>query len=159
MKKISSRKLPVEPVPRWHTAGSFMPETGMIYTVLENKNREAICALAIDAVDGNDQKADLPARYREPAGVNGDPVRQEVYIPSDNHPVVQVVTFGDEPKVEEIEVTDVGVDSTAYDGDARTLYAAGWKQAVLYVLDIETRKNRLTVPFFPVNVPSKKLPV
>ncbi|MHC4946050.1 MAG: YncE family protein [Planctomycetota bacterium] len=150
LKVISIRKLPVDPVPRWHVAGGFYPQNDYIYMVLENERREAVCALAIDTVNGKDIKVDLPEKHTEPAGVNGDPIRGEVYIPYDNMKVIHVVTFGEEPRVEEIAVPDVGIDATAYDHTSRIMYAAGWKQAALYELDMKEKKRTLTVPFFPV---------
>lgn len=149
LEKMDERKLPVEAVPRWHVAG-FNKQREIVYAVLENKKREAKHAIAIDLTGENDVVVDLPEKHTEPAGIIGDPTRGEVYIPYDNKALVHVVTFDAEPTIETIDLPDLGVNATAYDPETRMLYAAGWKQAALYVLDMNERKRTLTVPFFPV---------
>ncbi|MFH1998931.1 MAG: YncE family protein [Planctomycetota bacterium] len=144
-----TRKLPVEAVPRWHMAG-FNSADGTIYAVLENQKREAVHAMTIDLLGDSDVVVDLIEKYTEPAGVTCDPERGEIYIPYDNKALIHVVSFESEPAVAEIALPDLGVDATAYDPATRTLYCAGWKQAALYVADMEKRECALTVPFFPV---------
>lgn len=146
---LASRKLPVGSFPRWHTAG-FDPDKGRIFAALENEGREAKHALAIDARGDDDVVLDLPEGHREPAGVTCDPARGELYIPYDNMKVIHVAAFDGEPAVHAVPLPAAGVDAAVYDDEARTLYAAGWNQAALYIVDMKERNVRFTVPFIPV---------
>jgi len=146
---VASRRIAVGNFPRWHAAG-FDPLTGRIFVALENEKRVAVHALAVDVVGSRDVILDLPEGHREPAGVTCDAARGELYIPYDNNELIDLVTFGDSPEVIPIELPSMGVDATAYNGATRTLYAASWMQAALYVIDLEKRKRTLTIPDFPV---------
>jgi len=146
---LAARTLPVGKFPRWHGAG-FCERTGRIFVALENEKRAAVHALAIDARGKDDEKIDIPEGHTEPAGVNGDPARGEVYIPYDNRKLIHVARFGEQNALSTIELPSMGVDATAYDPETRTLYAAGWMQAALYVIDMAEGKRTLTVPFAPV---------
>jgi DNA-binding beta-propeller fold protein YncE len=144
-----SRELELELFPRWHDAG-FDPAKGRIFAVVENAGREARHALSIDINGEADAVVDLPEKHTEPAGVNSDPARGEVYIPYDNMKLVHVVAFGQDPEVVEVAMPGTGMDASVYDPRTRMLYVTGWNQAALYYVDMATRERTFTVPFFPV---------
>ncbi len=148
---LSSRDLPVDPHPRWHFGG-FDPSSGRIFVALENGRREAAEAIAIDPREGKDRKIAIPKGHTEPAGVKADPERGELFVCYDNNTVIHAITFDNEPEIEAIDLPErgMGVNATVYDPRHRTLYAATWMQAALYVVDMESRKRVFTVPFFPV---------
>jgi len=146
---IGARTLPIGIFPRWHVGG-FCPLTDRIFVALENAKRAAVHAVAIDAKGSADTIIDIPEAHTEPAGVNCDAARGELYIPYDNKTLIHAALFDEEPRLVTIDLPSMGVDATAYDGRTRTLYAAGWMQAALYVVDMAARKRTLTVPFAPV---------
>jgi len=154
---IAARALPIGIFPRWHMGG-FCPETDRIFVALENEKRAAVHALAIDARRSKDTIIDIPEAHTEPAGVSCDAARGELYIPYDNKTLIHAALFGDEtepvagdkPELVAIDLPSMGVDATAYDPETRTLYAAGWMQAALYVVDMAARKRTMTIPFAPV---------
>ncbi len=150
-KLLSSRKLPVEPFPRWHAAG-FSRSRGLIYAALENERRQCALAVAVDVDGADDVVVEIPKGHTEPAGVTCDPDRGELYIPYDNNELIHLVTFGEKPEATPIALPQkgMGVDAADYDPSTRTLYAAGWMQAALYMVDMKEKKRTLTVPFFPV---------
>ena len=146
---LSERTLPIGIFPRWHMGG-FCPDSDRIFVALENEKRAAVHALAIDVDGTGDTIIDIPEAHTEPAGVSCDPARGELYIPYDNKTLIHAAIFGAEPELVTIDLPSMGVDATAYDPRTRTLYAAGWMQAALYVVDMAARKRTMTVPFAPV---------
>ena len=148
-KATASRKLPLKAVPRWHAAG-YDPAHGRIYVLLEDDHRCAVTAAALDTRGDADVVVPIPKGFREPAGVNCDPGRGELYVPYDNNKAIHVVTFEGGGKVETVDLPALGVDATAYLSERRILYAASWNQAALYIVDVKERKLSRLVPFFPV---------
>ncbi len=148
-KVIATRKLTMDAFPRWHIAG-FDPAKGLIYGAVEDEQRRARHAFAIDMRGDADVIVDLPEKHTEPAGVRCDVERGELYIPYDNMKVIHAVTFEEGGRVVPIDLPALGVNATSYDPAAHILYAAGWNQAALYIVDIESRKVAFTVPYFPV---------
>ena len=146
---FSARKLPLGSFPRWHTAG-VSEKPGMLTAAVESDKRAATHAIAIDTAGSGDVVVDLPEKHTEPAGVAFDEALGELYIPYDNMKCIHVVTFGAEPEVVPIELPSNGVDATEYDPLARTLFASGWNEAVLFIVDMKARKRSFTIPYFPV---------
>ncbi len=135
---VSNRSLPVPAGGRWHLAG-FDGEAGRLYLVLETNKRKAILAVAADTLGTSDRLVPLPG-LTEPSGIRFEPSRKAVYIPYDNHPVVQVVDFPS-GKVKEIALPAFGNDASALDGEAGRLYVSSWAHGEVDVLDLE--KERL----------------
>ncbi len=149
LKLLKRRKLAVPAHARWHQAG-FDAKNGRIYFVLEDSNRVCAQALRIDTQQDQDVIVNLSGRYREPQGVNCSINREEIYIPYDNHPFVQVVKFTQPVQVDSIDVPRFGMDASAVDEFRSRLWVTNWSQGTLYSIDLLNRKLIYTIPQFPV---------
>ncbi len=141
--KLQSRELPLTTGGRWHLAG-YNQETRRLYLVTETAERKVIQAAAL-GLDGNDQVLELP-EYTEGVGITYNPVRDEVYIPYDNFPSVNVVAFGAEPALYEVKIPAFGNDSAVIDLERHLLYVGSWSRGEIDVVDLEARrlKKRIT---------------
>jgi DNA-binding beta-propeller fold protein YncE len=149
LKLLKRRKLAVPAYERWHQAG-FDAKNGRIYYVLEDSNRVCAQALRIDTQQAQDIVVTPSGRYREPQGVSCAVNREEIYIPYDNHPFVQVIKFTQPVQVDSIEVPRFGMDASAVDEFRSRLWVANWSQGTLYSIDLLSRKLIYTIPQFPV---------
>lgn len=132
--RIRQFALPLHPGGRWHLAG-FNEETQILYLVIETAERKVTQAGRIDITSSLCQVINLP-KLTEGAGITYNPLRDEVYIPYDNHPTVHVVRFADST-VAEIKVPNFGNDATALDAKHNRLYVASWAQGEIDVIDLE----------------------
>jgi DNA-binding beta-propeller fold protein YncE len=141
--KLQSRELPLTAGGRWHLAG-YNPGTRRLYLVTETAERKVSQAAAL-GLEGHDQVVKLPD-FTEGVGITYNPVRDEVYIPYDNHPAVHVVTFGEEPALFEIALPAFGNDSAVIDLERHLLYVGSWSRGEIDVVDLEARrlKKRIT---------------
>ena len=142
-KRLQSRELPLATGGRWHLAG-YDPGLGRLYLVTETAKRKVIEAAAI-GLDGSDQVVGLPG-FTEGVGITWSAVRNEIYIPYDNHPSVHVVAFGEETSLHEIALPAFGNDAAVVDAKRQRLYVGSWARGEIDVVDLETRrlKKRIT---------------
>jgi hypothetical protein len=105
-KLLSSRSLPLTKGGRWHLAG-YNYKHHFLFLVIETDKRETIEAAKIDISGKSDLVVNLPG-YAECTGINYHPIRNEVYIPYDNHPSVHVVNFKEGGKLNLIKVPAYG---------------------------------------------------
>jgi DNA-binding beta-propeller fold protein YncE len=137
-KLLKKRKLPVKGGTRWHMAG-YNQNTHHLYTVIETTERSVNEAIKIDVRGGKDKVAALPG-LTEAVGVNYSPLRDEVYIPYDNHPTVHLVDFKNNGDVKKIKIPHFGNDACAIDEKNHRLYVSSWGYGELNVIDLKTRK-------------------
>ncbi len=149
LKLLKRRKLAIPTYTRWHQVG-FDTQNGRIYFVLEDSNRVCAQALRIDTQQGQDITINLSGRYREPQGASCSINREEIYIPYDNHPFVQVVKFTQPAQVDSIDVPRFGMNASAVDEFRNRLWVTNWAQGTLYLIDLLTRKLVYTIPQFPI---------
>ncbi|MFH1756150.1 MAG: hypothetical protein ABIA59_10675 [Candidatus Latescibacterota bacterium] len=123
---------------RWHLAG-YNEETHCMYLVVETARRRVIEAAKIDVIHAKDLVVPLP-EYTEGVGISYNPVRDEIYIPYDNHPSVHVVSFTDGGGLEEIKIPTFGNDASAIDPSGDILYIASWAQGEIDVIDLRERR-------------------
>lgn len=123
---------------RWHLAG-YNEKTHCLYLVTETARRKVIEAAKINVVTGEDVVVSLP-EFTEGVGINYNPVRDEVYVPYDNHPSVHVVDFDDGGAVEEIKLPAYGNDAGVIDLENDLLYVASWAFGEVDVVDLTTRE-------------------
>jgi DNA-binding beta-propeller fold protein YncE len=143
-KLLKKRKLPVKGGTRWHMAG-YNENTHHLYTVIETIDRFVNEAIKIDVLQGKDKVAVLPG-LTEAVGVNYNPLRDEVYIPYDNHPTVHLVDFKNNGGVIEIKIPHYGNDASVIDEKNHRLYVSGWGYGEVEVIDLETRKLVKRIP-------------
>lgn len=137
-KSTESRPLQLTSGGRWHLAG-YNEKTHCLYLVTETDRRRVIEAAKIDVLGGEDIVVPLPG-FTEGVGISYNPVRDEVYVPYDNHPSVHVVDFRNGGTVEEIQIPAYGNDASAIDLDNDILYIASWAHGEIDVVDLTTRK-------------------
>jgi len=133
------RPLPLRTGGRWHLAG-FDQESGRLYLVVETAKRKAVQAAALDTLGRDDQVLPLPG-LTEPAGITLDARKAAIYIPYDNHPLVQTVDFL-KGRVGEIALPAYGNDASALDRDAGLLYVASWAHGEIDVVDLRAGRLR-----------------
>jgi DNA-binding beta-propeller fold protein YncE len=142
-KQVSSRPIGLAKGGRWHLAG-YDERSHCLYLITETSERKVTEAAKIDVVHGNDVIVQLP-QYTEGVGITYNPVRDEVYIPYDNHASVHVVTFTNGGCIEEIAIPAYGNDASAIDVDNDVLYIASWAFGEIDVIDVKTRKLKKRV--------------
>jgi len=143
-KLLKKRNLAVKGGTRWHMAG-YNEKTHHLYTVIETRERSANEAIKIDVLQGKDKVAALPG-LTEAVGVNYNPLRDEVYIPYDNHPTVHLVDFKNNGDVIEIKIPHYGNDASVIDEKNHRLYVSSWGYGEVEVIDLETRKLVKRIP-------------
>ncbi|NOZ60766.1 MAG: hypothetical protein GXO74_03710 [Calditrichaeota bacterium] len=141
---LRKRKLEVTAGARWHFAG-INEKTHFLYVVIETDKRHVVEAAKIDLVNENDQIVKLPG-LTEGVGINYNPVRDEVYVPYDNHPAMHVIDFGNGGEVSEIALPTFANDATALDLQNDLIYVASWAHGEIDVVDLPTRKLIKRVP-------------
>ncbi|MFQ6103279.1 MAG: YncE family protein [Candidatus Glassbacteria bacterium] len=139
-KKIKSRPLGLSSGGRWHLAG-YDQEGHNLFLVTETDARRVIEAAKIDVTGGKDIVVGLPG-YTEGVGIIYNPVRDEVYVPYDNHPSVHVVDFRNGGVLDEIKVPAYGNDASAVDFENDLLFIGSWAFGEVDVVDLSTRKLR-----------------
>lgn len=138
-KLLVKRRLKIKGGSRWHTAG-YDQTTHHFYIVIETAKRNAIEALKIDILKGNDVVVPLPG-LTEAVGVNYNPRLKEVYIPYDNHPSLHVVDFNKNgASLFEIKLPTFGNDATAIDVNNNRLFVSSWGYGDIEVVDLQSRK-------------------
>lgn len=135
---VSSRRLGLSSGARWHLAG-YDEQDHALYLVIESDERKVIEAARIDVIGTEDTVVPLP-EFTEGVGILFNPVREEVYIPYDNHPSVHVVDFRGGGVVDEIRVPAYGNDASALDAANDRLYIASWAHGEVDVVDLKTRR-------------------
>jgi YVTN family beta-propeller protein len=137
-KRLNSRALKLTSGGRWHLAG-YDDATHRLYLVVETNARRVIEAAKIDVLTGEAVIAALP-EFTEGVGIVYNPVRDEVYIPYDNHPSVHVVDFGKGGAVTEIKIPAYGNDASALDAANGVLYIGSWAHGEVDVVDVAARR-------------------
>lgn len=137
-KQLESRRLGLTSGGRWHLAG-YNENTHCLFLVTETDKRKVIEAAKIDITGGKDTVVPLP-ELTEGVGITYNPLRDEVYIPYDNHPTVHVVDFGAEGKVDEIRIPAYGNDASAVDMENEILYVASWAFGEIDIIDLKERR-------------------
>ncbi|MEW5807433.1 MAG: hypothetical protein AB1756_08830 [Acidobacteriota bacterium] len=143
-KRLDSRPVQLSSGGRWHLAG-YDEKDHHLYLVTETEKREVIEAAKIGIVDGNDVIVKLP-KFTEGVGIKYNPLRDEVYIPYDNHPSVHVVDFRNGGKVNEIKIPAYGNDASAIDLKNDILYIGSWAFGEVDVIDLRMRKLQKRIP-------------
>ena len=141
---LANRKLGTTIGTRWHLAG-YNCKTHFLYLAVETDKRKVVEAVKIDVLNGEDVVVQLPG-FTEGVGVNYNPLRDEVYIPYDNHPTVHVVDFKNGGEVAEIKVPAFGNDASAIDFKNNLLYIASWAHGEIDIIDLNKRKLVQRVP-------------
>lgn len=136
-KPLSKRKLPLEPVARWHLAGCDKTNKTML-VVLETAKRQVVSAARIDLRGTADKVMQLPG-LTEGCGIVFHPDRGEIYIPYDNGPLVHVVNFQETAPVE-IRIPTFGNDAAAVDVRRDRLYVSSWAYGEIEEIDLRQRK-------------------
>ncbi|MCK4236118.1 MAG: hypothetical protein KAX38_03290, partial [Candidatus Krumholzibacteria bacterium] len=139
-RQIESRPLSLAGGGRWHLAG-YNEKDHNLFLVTETDARKVIEAARIDVTGGDDIVVSLP-QFTEGVGITYNFMRDEVYIPYDNHPSVHVVDFDGEGRVDEIKMPAYGNDASAIDVEGDLLYVASWAFGEIDVIDLQTRKLR-----------------
>lgn len=137
-KLLASRRLPLTTGGRWHLAG-YNYQHHLLFVVIETDERETIQAAKIDVSGKSDVVVNLPG-YTECAGISYHPIRNEIYIPYDNHPSVHVVSFEGKSKLDLIKVPTYGNDASTIDMENHILYLASWAHGEVDVIDLRERK-------------------
>lgn len=143
-KLIKSQTVELSKGGRWHYAG-YNQQTHCLYLVVEKQDRKVVQAAKIDVVSGNNVIVPLPG-LTEGVGVNYNPLRDEVYVPYDNHPTAHVVDFKNGGKVSDIFLPAFGNDASAIDLKNEILYIASWAHGEVDVVDLKSRKLIERVP-------------
>ncbi|HID40147.1 MAG TPA: hypothetical protein EYP36_11625 [Calditrichaeota bacterium] len=138
LKLIGKRALHVRPGARWHWAG-INKKTHYLYLVIEDAKRRVNQAVKIDLRGDDDSVVDLPS-FTEAVGVNYNPLRDEVYIPYDNHPSVHIVDFKQNGALYEVALPLYGNDASAIDLKNNRLYVASWAYGEIEVIDLQKRR-------------------
>ncbi|HGY55766.1 MAG TPA: hypothetical protein ENK44_08700 [Caldithrix abyssi] len=138
LKLRKKRTLPVQPGARWHWAG-VNKKTHHFYLVIENARRRVKQAIKIDLQNGRDMVVDLPS-FTEAVGINYNPLRDEIYIPYDNHPSLHVVDFRRGGTLSEVALPLYGNDASAIDAQNNRLYVASWAYGEIEIIDLTARK-------------------
>jgi hypothetical protein len=133
-KILKKRKLAVRDGLRWHFAG-YQEKEHKLYVVIETGKREVIQAAKIDIAGREDCVVDLPG-FTEAVGVIKNPVKDEVYIPYDNHPSIHAVSFGNGGHVREIKIPTYGNDASAIDPERQLLFVSSWAYGEINVVDL-----------------------
>lgn len=132
------RPLPLPSGGRWHLAG-YREDTHALYLVAETADRRVVQAARIDVSGGEDLAVTLPG-YTEGVGIIYDAIRDEVYIPYDNHASVHVVDFAAGGELAEIAIPAYGNDASAVDSENGLLYIGSWAFGEIDVIDLERRE-------------------
>lgn len=135
---LESRSLELSGGGRWHLAG-YNEITHHLYLVVETDRRRVIEAAMVDVMNGKDMVVPLP-EFTEGVGITYNPVRDEIYIPYDNHPSVHVVDFRNGGAVEEVKLPAYGNDASVVDIENGILYVASWAHGEIDVVDLVERK-------------------
>ncbi|MEN8153954.1 MAG: hypothetical protein ABFR75_08005 [Acidobacteriota bacterium] len=133
-KVLKKRKIKIKEAERFHFAG-YNDETHNLYLVSETKKRKVIQGLKIDCLKENDKFIDLPG-LSEGVGISYNSKSDQVYIPYDNHPVVQIVSFSGNTGVEDVKIPSYGNDASSIDKKKNLLYVASWAYGEIYVIDL-----------------------
>ncbi len=141
---LKQRKINVTSGARWHFAG-INQETHFLYVVIETAKRHVVEAAKIDLVHENDVIVKLSG-LTEAVGVNYNPLRDEVYIPYDNHPSLHVVDFRNGGELSEVFLPTFANDATALDLQNNLIYVASWAHGEIDVVDLQKRKLVKRVP-------------
>ncbi|MBN1163001.1 MAG: hypothetical protein JXB45_00345 [Candidatus Krumholzibacteriota bacterium] len=139
-KLVSSRPLALAAGGRWHLAG-YNREKHFLYLVTETAERKVTAAARIDIQGGDDRIVPLPG-FTEGVGMIYNHLRDEVYIPYDNHASVHVAGFAGEGSLEEIMIPAYGNDASALDAENDILYVGSWAHGEVDVIDLEGRELR-----------------
>ncbi|HQG44682.1 MAG TPA: hypothetical protein PLG50_03370 [bacterium] len=133
-KILNHFEVPLQHGGRWHLAG-FDRARHILYLVIETAARQVVQAARIEVQTGACQVITLP-QYTEGAGITSLPIREQIYIPYDNHPSVHIADFSD-GTVKEIKVPNFGNDATALDPGRGLLYVASWAKGEVDVIDLQ----------------------
>lgn len=134
----SSREVGLTSGGRWHLAG-YNEKGHFLFIVVETDERKVIEAAKIDVVGGKDVIVPLPG-FTEGVGITYNPIRDEVYIPYDNHPSVHVIDFGENCSVSEIKIPAYGNDASVIDVQNDVLYVSSWAFGEIDVIDLKERR-------------------
>lgn len=137
-KPLRSRPLALARGGRWHLAG-YNQAAHALYLVTETVSRKVIEAARIGIGDDVDTIVELPG-YTEGVGIIYNPLRDEVYIPYDNHPSVHVVDFSAGGAITEIAIPAYGNDASALDLDDEVLFIGSWAYGEVDLVDVKERK-------------------
>lgn len=135
---VESRPLALTSGGRWHLAG-YNQDTHMLYLVTETARRRVSEAARIDIVEATDLVVKLP-EYTEGVGILYNPLRDEIYIPYDNHPSVHVVDFKNRGAVTEIAIPAYGNDASAIDLEGGVLFVGSWAYGEVDLIDLDERR-------------------
>ena len=136
-KLLNKRKIICKGGDRWHFAG-LDKNKHFLYLVLESKKREVTEALKIDLKKNRDISITLPKK-REGVGISFNPIREEIYIPYDNHSLTHIVSFKDK-NFYDVFLPTFGNDASVVNMEKELLYIASWAKGDILIIDLKKRK-------------------